>query len=179
MAQDILSERLLLREWRSDDLDRLVEIFARPEVWRFPFGRGFTAEETERFLKRQIRHQEIRGWGERAAVLRESGDLIGYVGITLPEWLPEAMPTPEIGWRLDPDSWGAGLATEGARVALEHGFIELGFDEVVAIYEPENVASGRVMEKLGMRFDRDTVDPARGIPLRFYRISRSEWSERS
>jgi RimJ/RimL family protein N-acetyltransferase len=178
MVEDLLTERLRLRPWTLEDLIPLSALFAKPEVWRYPFGRGFTAEETEAFLTRRLDLQENRGLCERAVESRSGGLLIGYIGITMPDWLPEAMPTPEIGWRLDPSHWGRGLATEGARACLTDGFTVLDIPEVMAIYEPQNTASGRVMQRLGMQFDRDTVDPERGIPLRFYRISRAEWAAR-
>jgi RimJ/RimL family protein N-acetyltransferase len=85
------------------------------------------------------------------------------------------MPTVEIGWRLDPTVWGRGLATEGARAALADGFSNPELQEVVSIYQPENQASGRVMARLGMHFDRDTAHPTRGFPLRAYRLSRTDW----
>lgn len=56
---------------------------------------------------------------------------------------------------------------------MEHGFDPLGFADVVSIYEPENAASGRVMERLDMTFDRDTTHPELGLPLRVYRLLRS------
>jgi RimJ/RimL family protein N-acetyltransferase len=85
------------------------------------------------------------------------------------------MPTVEVGFRLDPDFWGRGLATEGGRAALKFGFDGLGLDEIVSIYEPRNVASGRVMEQLGMLPDRDTTHPALGVPLRVFKIRREQW----
>lgn len=86
------------------------------------------------------------------------------------------MPIPEIGWRIHPSQWGLGLATEAALAALHHGFTALGFNEVVSIYEPDNVASGRVMERLGMTHDRDTTQPETGTPLRVYRIHHASWA---
>lgn len=172
------TERLLLRPWSPEDLEALGAVFARPEVWRYPLGRGFTREETRAFLERQLGYRAAGEPFVRAAVLRETGKLIGYVGLSVPHWLPEALPAVEIGWRLDPDHWGRGLATEGARAALSQGFEQLGLDEIIAIYQPENVASGRVMERLGMRFARDTVDPVRGVALRVYSLSREEWAQR-
>jgi RimJ/RimL family protein N-acetyltransferase len=85
------------------------------------------------------------------------------------------MPSVEVGWRLDPDYWGRGLATEGGRAALRFGFDVVGLDEIVSIYEPENVASGRVMEHIGMRHDRNTTHPALGIDLRVYKILKADW----
>ena len=175
MVDELLTARLRLRHWRRDDVGALAEVFAKPEVWQFPFGRGFSVEETQAFLAYRIAEQATGGWADWATELRDSGRLIGYIGLSVPHFLPEVMPTVEIGWRLDPLDWGRGLATEGARAALAHGFSSPDLDEVVSIYEPQNAASVRVMMRLGMRFDRDTVHPTRGLALRVYRLSRAEW----
>jgi RimJ/RimL family protein N-acetyltransferase len=175
VVDELLTSRLRLRRWTQEDRGRLAEVFAKPEVWRFPFGRGFSAEETQAFLAYRIAEQATGGWADWATELRDSGRLIGYIGLSVPHFLPEVMPTVEIGWRLDPLAWGRGLATEGARAALAHGFSSPDLHEVVSIYEPQNAASGRVMMRLGMRFDRDTVHPTRGLALRVYRLSRAEW----
>ncbi len=175
MVDELLTSRLRLRRWTQKDRGRLAEVFAKPEVWRFPFGRGFSVEETQAFLAYRIAEQATGGWADWATELRDSGRLIGYIGLSVPHFLPEVMPTVEIGWRLDPLAWGRGLATEGARAALAHGFSSPDLHEVVSIYEPQNAASGRVMMRLGMRFDRDTVHPTRGLALRVYRLSRAEW----
>jgi RimJ/RimL family protein N-acetyltransferase len=178
MPDELLTSHLRLRRWKLDDLAALSEIFAKPEVWRFPFGRGMTPEETGAFLAHRIAEQATGGWCEWATELKESGQLIGYIGLAEPHFLPELMPTVEIGWRLDPSSWGRGLATEGARAALEEGFSHHDLAEVVSIYQPENEASGRVMARLGMRFDRDTRHPTRHLALRVYRLSRVDWLKR-
>jgi RimJ/RimL family protein N-acetyltransferase len=163
------TERLVLRTWSISDLEELTQVFADPQVWWFPFKRGLRPEETEAFLQRRVAEWETQGSGHWA--VERDGHLIGYTGFALPTFLPEVMPVPEIGWRLHPSYWGHGLATEAARAALAHGFGPLGFDEVVSIYEPDNVASGRVMEHIGMTLDRDTVHPESGIPLRVYRLT--------
>ncbi len=134
---------------------------------------GFGRDETAEFLARRVTEWEQQGWGLCALV--HDRRLIGYAGFPLPTFLPEVMPVPEIGWRLHPTYWGRGLATEAASAALVHGFGDLGFDEIVSIYEPDNVASGRVMERIGMRVDRDTVHPEKGVPLRVYRLTSDAW----
>jgi RimJ/RimL family protein N-acetyltransferase len=175
VADELWTTRLRLRRWSRHDLAPLSEVFAKPEVWQFPFGRGFTRDETERFLAYRIAEQATGGWSEWAVELGDSGRLLGYVGLSEPHFLPEVMPTVEIGWRLDPDVWGRGFATEAARAALDDGFSRPGLDDVVSIYEPDNKSSGRVMVRLGMRFDRDTRHPTRDLPLRVYRLSRIAW----
>lgn len=176
VGSEVETERLLLRGWRTDDLDQLEEVFRKEQVWHYPFKRGWSREETDDFLNRKIHEWRDRGWSQWAVEVKATGQLIGFLGLAPPEFLPEVMPTVEVGWRLDPAWWGRGLATEGGRAALEYGFESLGLDEVVSIYEPENVASGRVMEKLGMRPLKDTLHPSLGVPLRVYRITSSEWT---
>ncbi len=171
------TERLRLRPWAPDDVEPLAAVFAIPAVWRYPFGRGLTREETERFLQRHLRHWEADGFGSWAAELRGTRELVGYVGLTTPTWLPEVMPAVEVGWRLHPAHWGQGLATEGGRASLRHGFEELGLDRIIGIFVPENVASGRVMEKLGMKPFLTTTDPysARRGPLEVRAITAAAW----
>jgi hypothetical protein len=62
VAASLLTDRLVLRWWTPDDLGALSVIFAKPEVWRFPFRRGWSAEETEAFLRRKLEQQDSRGW---------------------------------------------------------------------------------------------------------------------
>ena len=114
MEAEILTPRLRIRPWQPEDLAALAEIFAKPEVWRFPFGRGLTLQETEDYLTGKIEAQRSTGPVPAAAEDRATGRLIGYIALSPPDWLPEVMPTVEIGWRLDPLHWGQGLTTEGA-----------------------------------------------------------------
>jgi RimJ/RimL family protein N-acetyltransferase len=175
VPHELLTDRLRLREWARSDLEPLIGIFSKEEVWYYPLRQGFTPEQTTNFLERQIAAQDKHEVALLAAEDRITRQLLGYIGLGLPNFLPEIMPAVEIGWRLDPRVWGRGLATEGAMSVLRHAFEELGLEEVVSIYHPENVASGKVMIHLGMQFDRDTIDPAREIPLRVYRLSKTQW----
>lgn len=169
------TERLLLRPWSPTDIEDLAALFAEPKVWHYPFGRGLSRLESEQFLDRQMEHWEANGFGMWAAVLTESAQLIGYIGLSIPSWLPQVLPAVEIGWRLHPDYWGRGLATEGGRASLRHGFEAVDLDRIISIFTPDNVASGRVMEKLRMRDRLATTDEARGIRLAVREITRTEW----
>jgi len=83
----------------------------------------------------------------------------------------------EIGWMITPTAWGRGFATEAGSAVRDEAFERLGLESVVAVHHPENVASGRVMEKLGMGFERDVVD-RKGWPYRLYRLTRDQWASR-
>jgi len=99
----------------------------------------------------------------------EDGRFLGFAGLTVPSFLPEVMPTVEIGWRFARQTWGNGYAGEAAQVALDFGLQTLGLPEIVGIYQTENRASGKIMERLGMRFDREVIDPTCGRLIRVYR----------
>ncbi|MDQ6947811.1 MAG: GNAT family N-acetyltransferase [Actinomycetota bacterium] len=169
------TERLLLRPWSSTDVDALIALFAEPEVWRYPFGRGLTEAASEQFLERQLEHWDAYGFGMWAAALAPTGRLIGYIGLSTPSWLPQVLPAVEVGWRLHPDYWGRGLATEGGRASLRHGFETLELDRIISIFNPDNAASGRVMDKLGMRDCLATTDEVFGVRLLVREITRREW----
>lgn len=175
----VLTERLVLRRWRPEDLEPYVEICADSEVMRW-IGRGQvrTREECARALTSFERAWEDRGFGLFAMELRAARGLIGFVGLSIPDFLPEILPSVEIGWRLAAAHWGKGLATEGARAALAFGFGQVGLDRIVSIHQVGNGASGRIMEKLGMRLERQTIDSSCARPVRVYEITRSDW-ERS
>ena len=88
------------------------------------------------------------GYGMWAVELKPERKFIGRFGI---QWLEE-LEEIEIGWMLHKKYWGRGLATEAARASLEYGFDQCGLDRIIAIAEPENLASIRIMQKLGMSF---------------------------
>jgi RimJ/RimL family protein N-acetyltransferase len=172
---ELRTARLSLRPWRDDDLDPLAEMYADPEVMRY-IGDGSvrTRDETAAGLARMRAEWEERGHGMFAVELRETGELTGWTGTTVPNFLPEVLPAVEIGWRLARRFWGRGLATEAARAALGHAFNAVGLERVVSICSVDNAASEAVMRKLGMHLVRETVVPAHGARVRVYAITCGE-----
>ncbi|MEU2283507.1 GNAT family N-acetyltransferase [Streptomyces sp. NPDC013178] len=169
------TERLWLRQWREADLDPLAEMDADPDVMRY-IGDGSvsTRERTAEGLARARAAWDERGYGLFAAEEIATGELVGWVGLAVPAFLPEIMPAVEIGWRLRRRSWGRGYATEAARAVLAFAFDEVRLDRVVSICHVDNRASMRVMVKLGMAFDRTTRVPAHGQPVQVMSLSREE-----
>ena len=175
--QTLSTERLVLRRWNDDDLEAYAAMCADPDVMRW-IGRGTTlspkacAEEIASFERDWDEH----GFGLFATELRGSDRFLGFIGLSVPEFLPEVLPAVEIGWRIARDAWGQGLATEGARAALRFGLSELELGRIISIHQVGNLASARIMEKLEMHFERRTVDPSCGRPLNVYQISRTDRS---
>jgi RimJ/RimL family protein N-acetyltransferase len=176
---DVRTHRLDLRRFDAGDLDGLAAVFAEEEVWRFPFGRGFTLDETEAFLEHQIAGWCELGFGCWVARTIGDGRIVGYVGLSVPTFLPEILPAVEVGWRFSPSVWGNGYATEGARAALDHAFTTLGLTTVCSVPQEGNPASARVAERLGMALVRHVTIPAGerrgGLVGLLYEIGRDEW----
>lgn len=180
---EVTTERLTLHRCRESDLDDLAQVFAKVDVWRYPFGRGFTRDETEAFLEAQLAEWDTCGFGLWVARERASGRTLGFVGLSVPRFLPEILPAVEVGWRFDPDVWGRGYATEGATAALTAAFTTLQLDEVCSVPQAENTASVRVAERLGMRLARPVVippDDRRGrVDALLYVITPDAWQART
>jgi RimJ/RimL family protein N-acetyltransferase len=127
-------------------------------------------------------HFERFGFGLWAAELRESEELIGFIGLSVPGFKAAFTPCVEIGWRLAREQWGRGLATEGARAVAHHAFEELRLQALVSFTAPANARSRRVMEKLGMvrnvmeDFDHPHLPDGHSLKRHvLYRLSRGEW----
>ncbi|WP_082806741.1 GNAT family N-acetyltransferase [Ferroacidibacillus organovorans] len=166
------TSRLVLRRWGEKDIAPMAEINADPEVMRW-IGGGTT--RTEEQTKRAIKHWEEEwntlDYGLFAVEVKESGELSGFVGLSVPTFLPEVMPAVEIGWRLGRSFWGKGIATEAARGVLRFGFENCDLTEILSICQVGNDASERIMQKLGMHLERETIDPTCGCPVKVYAIT--------
>lgn len=177
----VISEthRLILRRWQAYDVARMAQINADPEVMRW-IGSGSVADEarTRAAIARWEDEWDERGFGLFAVERRDTGELIGFTGLSVPEFLPEVLPAVEIGWRLARSAWGRGYATEAAGVALAFAFEQAGLDRVVSIAQLGNDASTKIMAKLGMRLERTTVDPSCGRPVEVHELTVTEWRER-
>ena len=171
------TERLLLRPLAPDDIDALAALHAEGSFWHFPLGRGQTRAETEAWLDGQLRAYEVDGYGVHAVIERSSGDLAGWAGLSVPHFLPEVLPAVEVGWRLGAAYRGRGYATEAGEAAIRWGFAERDLDRIVSIYEPGNVASGRVMERLGLVLDRVTSLPGRELEVHVLVLTIGRWEQ--
>lgn len=143
------TERLRLRPFRGSDIDEYAALYADPEILRYlgsgpePWDRG----RSWRHLAFVLGHWQLAGSGTWALEHRETGAFVGTVGFSEPEGWPGF----ELAWTLAPRWWRQGYATEGARAALEYAFAVLGRSRVISLIHPENRASIRVAERLGMR----------------------------
>ena len=135
-------------------------MFAKEEVFRFPFGRGLIRAETDAYVNGWIEHWDTLGFGLWMVTERGRGLTIGYAGLSVPMFFPDVLPAVEVGWRLDPLAWGNGYATEAAEAALDGAFEVLGLNEVLSLPQIDNPPSVKVAERIGMRLERIATVPA-------------------
>jgi len=172
----LTTPRLLLRPFVPSDLHELAVIHAEESFWWYPLRSGMSKQETAGFLERVTARYDSDGFGIEALIDRASGTMIGWAGLAVPHFLPEILPAVEVGWRLAGPWRGRGRATEAGAAAVEFGFTAGGLDRIVSIYEPENVASGRVMEHLGFTHWLTTTGQ-RGEELAVLELLRERWEE--
>lgn len=146
--------RLIFREWLPDDWLRFKPIATDPRVLRYVgTGQVPTDEQIQGYIEAARKQCREDGFCLWPLVYRENGALIGFCGLDH-LWGGEEI---EIGYWLAPGYWGKGLATEAAHAVLRYGFNRLGLQRIVAVAHPENRASIRVLEKLGMAFEKTVL----------------------
>jgi ribosomal-protein-alanine N-acetyltransferase len=153
MSVILETERLVLRHQTPQDLDALWALYEDPEITRYipdaPRTREEAREELEWHMNGHPRHPELGLW---ATVLKENGLFIGRCGL-LP-WTIEGRDEVEVAYAIARPYWGRGLATEAASAILSYGFDVLGLGRLISTIIPDNIASQRVAEKIGMRLEK-------------------------
>ncbi|EKU99955.1 acetyltransferase, ribosomal protein N-acetylase [Leptolyngbya sp. PCC 7375] len=152
----IETQRLILRNFRPEDFEQLAPILADPQGMKYSrTGNVLSVLETQAKIQGYINSYQKHGFGKWAIILKEHNQLIGYCGIAVE--LVDNKLERELGYRLDHNFWNQGLATEAAKAAIQYGFEQLKLPYILGIVERQNKASVRVLEKLGMQYQRKTV----------------------
>jgi len=171
----IKTVRLILRTWRDSDLPLFAEQNADPVVMRYLVG-PLTRAESDDYVAQAVRHLAETGYGKWAVEAPGVAPFIGAVGLSRVKFEASFTPAVEVAWRVHRNYWGRGYATEAARAAIEDGFARIGLNEIVALTTLGNIASQRVMQRLGMTrtIEFDHPEVAKDSALRrhiLYRIT--------
>lgn len=145
------TERLVMRMFRADDFDAYARMLADPEVTRY-LNEGLPLDRRAawRNMLYQVGHWAVCEYGNWAVEEQATGRFVGRVGLAH----PEGGPGHKLGWTVAREQWGRGYATEAARRALDYAFAELpACERVVASIDPDNAASIKIAERLGMRLE--------------------------
>jgi len=147
----IETKRLLLRAITFEDKEQLFELHTDPDVQQWT-GEPVVESMQEIEQAIAIRHNDYTqyGFGRLATIHKQTNEFIGWAGLT---YLPE-FDKVDLGYRFKKKYWGMGFATEASKAIIDHGFNVLNLDLIIAIALPENKASIKVMQKVGMIYDK-------------------------
>ncbi|RIN25554.1 GNAT family N-acetyltransferase [Staphylococcus succinus] len=152
MTVYIETERLRLRDWQEEDLLLFQQMNANPQVRRY-FPSLLSYRRSEHDMNKMNENIKAHGIGLFAVELKETNGWLGFIGLNYvskeSKYSFEELPFNEIGWRLIPEVWGNGFATEGAEAVLNYAR-EKGVNEIYAFTPENNEPSRKVMEKIGM-----------------------------
>jgi RimJ/RimL family protein N-acetyltransferase len=143
----IETARLRLRPFREDDVDEILRWVSDPSFTRY-LGGGWDRATVTAMVERAALHRAAYGFSALAVDDRATGELVGRSGLAFHSSWDAA---PEVGWWIAPERQGSGLATEAGAACVAHAFDDLGLGHVVSIALEGNLASRRVMAKLGFR----------------------------
>jgi RimJ/RimL family protein N-acetyltransferase len=160
------TERLILRPFTLDDAAAWLPLISLPDIIRYTGDTpAQSVEEAHELLRtKPLRDYAVHGYGRMAVAEKSTGRLVGFSGLKYLEDLQEV----DIGYRFLPDCWGKGYATESARVLMEEGRRAHGITRIVGMVHPVNPASSRVLEKLGLRFERLLEPDEQGVRFHLY-----------
>jgi RimJ/RimL family protein N-acetyltransferase len=177
MIPQLKTERLILRDFRQDDLDAFASFLADDEVMRYLGGATLSRDDTWRNMARSAGQWLLRGYGAWAVVRKSDQALMGRVGLLY----PEGWPSLEVGWTLGRPYWGQGYATEAARAAMNYGFLTQDVDRLISMIDPDNAPSQAVAQRLGETKGerREHVIDGRSFPFDIWSISRADWRKRA
>lgn len=167
---EIETERLLLRQFSLADVEKIYAIYSQHEVMKY-VGKIRTREQVEKYVENMLKNWQYNQFGMWAIAWKNEAKILGDGGLCFLDGTP---PEIEVGYVLDKPYWHLGLATEVAKASLKYGFEVLNLNKIVAVADPKNVASRRVMEKAGMKYEKDAFYYNSDVV--YYSISKSDYS---
>jgi len=157
MTTILETERLILRHQVIEDLDNLWALYCNPHITKYipdaPRSREEAQEELEWHMHGHPKHPELGLW---ATIHKENGKFIGRCGL-LP-WTIDGQYDVEVAYTIAQEFWGQGLGSEAAQAILQYGFEKLSLPRLICLIDSENVASRKVAEKIGMKFEKEAQD---------------------
>jgi RimJ/RimL family protein N-acetyltransferase len=169
---ELITPRMWLRPLTKTDLEALARLYSDPKVMKYRLiAQPACRQQTQEMLNVYLKHWEAHGFGRWAIIHKRHQHLIGHTGLEYLDPLKEV----EVNYLLARDYWGQGLASEAATVVLRYGFETLQLERLVALAKPGNLASRRVMEKIGMQYEQ-TLELYE-VEWVLYAIHNSQWQQ--
>ncbi len=178
MKVHIETKNLILREIRESDLEGMFLLDSNKEVHKYLGNKPITEKQQAKDMIAFIRLQyKERGIGRFAAIEKSSGSFIGWSGLRLNQGENEIVngfdKFIDIGYRFIPKFWGKGYATESSFATLEYGFKEMDYEIIYGAAEIANVASNKVLQKIGLQFSNKFMYG--NIPCNWYQLKKENY----
>jgi len=177
----IETERLILRDLRYEDLDGIYELDSNPLVHKYLGNNPITSKKEAKNIIQFVQLQyKDRGIGRFATIEKSSGRFIGWTGLKLNKGEQEALNDKQdfydIGYRLIPEFWGKGYATEASLSSLEYGFFSLNINRVCGAAEVANLASNSILIKIGLKFKNEFN--YNSVPCNWYELNKNDYGKK-
>ena len=162
MKHIVETARLYLRQLTQEDYPALMSLLGDEEVM-YAYEHGFSAEEVQEWLDKQLKRYREDGIGLWAVISKETGEFLGQCGLTWQE-TDQGLEL-EVGYLFKKDYWHQGYATEAAKACKEYAFYVLGENRVTAIIRENNLPSQQVAKRLGMTPERQFIKHYYGMDM--------------
>ncbi len=182
MIVEIETKRLLLRQWREDDLADFALLNSDPEVMEY-LPKVLSKQESDNLADKIINLISENGWGFWAVETKSDNSFIGFVGLHEPKYELPVKPCVEVGWRLARKYWGNGYATEAGKASLEFAFETLNLENIYSFTSVANLKSESVMKRLklvdqNVNFNHPSISEDSVYREHvLYKINKDVWTE--
>lgn len=151
MKQILETNRLLLRELNPNDAENFYRLNLNPNVIKYTGNSSFKNTQEARDFLENYQDYKLNGYGRWAVINKETNQFIGWCGLKFEEMENET----DIGFRFLEEEWNKGYATESAIACLNYGFEKLNLKRIIGRAMKENIASIKVLEKIGLEYEKD------------------------
>lgn len=176
MKDIIETQGFIMRPFTESDVPNIFELDSKPEVHEFLGKKPITTmKEAEKIIQDILRQYEENDLGRLAVIEKSTNSFVGWSAL---KYETNVIPSPyyDIGYRLLPRFWGKGIATVTALAALKYGFEERGFDKICGAAEIANIASNKVLLKIGLKL-KETLELFE-TPCHWYELTREQWESK-
>lgn len=174
MSTIIETPRIILRRFKIEDYQAVYEFNSNEEVQKYTGDELVASPERAKELIKSIslKDYELYGYGRWAVIYKEDDNrVIGFAGL---KYLPEIQET-DIGYRILPEYWGRGITSEVSKEIIKYGFEVLKLNRIIGIAMPENEASWKILEKIGLTFYKMDEYPNEGGSYKWYKLEKEDY----
>lgn len=151
MKEILKTERLLLRELNPDDAENFYKLNLNPNVIKYTGNSAFKDIDKAKVFLENYQDYKLNGFGRWAVIEKSNNQFLGWCGLKYDQNLDET----DIGFRFFEEHWNKGFATESAKACIDYGFENLNLKTIVGRAMSENIASIKVLEKIGLSYHKE------------------------